>query len=311
MATKLRTIYLAWRKAREPLVKRSTLYAYQINIKTHILPRWGESTNITEAQVQQFILEAAQAGLAKNTIRNIVVTLRYILKYGARNGLCAAPDWELNYPRWMDMPRIKMLSLTQHRQLLKYLLNEPTSKNIGILIAICTGMRIGEICALQWQDVNLRERVISVHQTYGFIYNCDDGHIEKNLSSPKTQNANREIPICKELWHALSGLRKVHSSDFVVGNSSIPFSPQHYRAFFKQILEKLSIPHISFHALRHTFATRCIESKCDYKTVSALLGHSTVNTTLNLYVHPDKSQKQRAIARMSSFVNPKEVLPKE
>ena len=108
-------------------------------------------------------------------------------------GLCDPSEWELHYPRWMDTPNIKMLTIAQHRQLLKHLLNEPTSKNIGLLLAICTGMRIGKICALQWQDVDLRERVLYVHQSYGLIYNCDIGRVEKNLSTPKTRNANREI----------------------------------------------------------------------------------------------------------------------
>ena len=306
MPTTLRTLALAWRKAKEPLIKRSSLYAYQINIKNYLLPRWGKATAIAEAEVQQFILEAAEGGLAKNTIRNIVATLKAILKYGARNGLCAPPEWELHYPRWLDTPRIQTLSLSQHRALLHYLVSTPSPHNIGLLLALCTGMRIGEVCALQWQDVDLHERILRVHQTYGYIYNCDTGCVEKQLSTPKTQHANREIPISRELYHALSQLRSTHPTDFVVGHSSAPTSPQTYRLLFKQVLQRLAIPHISFHALRHTFATRCIESQCDYKTVSALLGHSTVNTTLNLYVHPDRGQKQRAIARMSAFVNPKE-----
>lgn len=311
MRTKLSTIIAAWRKTKEPLIKRSSFLAYQLVIKSYILPRWGEATNITEAEVQQFILESAEKGLAKNTIRNIVATLKTVLKYGARRGLCPPSEWELHYPRWMDSPHIKTLSLAQHRRLLKYLLDTPTDINIGLLLALCTGMRIGEICALQWQDVDLRERFLRVHQTYNLLYNCNSCSVEKSLSSPKTQNANRDIPICKELFHALSKIRRAEPTDFVVGRASTPFSSQHYREIYKRILDQLSIPHIPFHALRHTFATRCIESKCDCKTVSAILGHSTVNTTLNLYVHPGLSQKQRAIARMSAFVNPKEVLPKE
>ena len=311
MRKKISTIIAAWSKAKEPFIKRSSFLAYQLWIKIYLLPRWGDRTNITEAEVQQFILESAQKGLAKYTIRNIVATLKTILKYGARMGLCDPSEWELHYPRWMDTPRIKTLSLAQHRQLLKYLLDTPTDTNIGILLAICTGMRIGEVCALQWQDVNLRERFLRVHQTYGLIYNCGDCCVERNLSTPKTQNANREIPICKELFHALSKIRRAEPTDFVVGRSSKPFSPQQYREIYKRILDQLSIPRIPFHALRHTFATRCIESRCDCKTVSAILGHSTVNTTLNLYVHPGIRQKQRAIARMSAFVNPKEILPKE
>ena len=195
MPTTLRTLALAWRKAKEPLIKRSSLYAYQINIKNYLLPRWGKATAIAEAEVQQFILEAAEDGLAKNTIRNIVATLKAILKYGARNGLCEPPEWELHYPRWLDTPRIQTLSLSQHRKLLHYLVSTPSPHNI--VLALCTGMRIGEVCALQWQDVDLHERILRVHQTYGYIYNCDTGCVEKQLSTPKTQHANREIPISR------------------------------------------------------------------------------------------------------------------
>ena len=125
---------------------------------------------------------------------------------------------------------------------------------------------------------------------------------EKILSTPKTKNSFREIPISKQLLKSLKIVKKVSPSLFVVGNLPTSTEPRAYRDYFSRLLKRIGIPPIVFHGLRHTFATRCIESQCDYKTISVILGHSNVSTTLNLYVHPNLYQKERCIERMSKFL---------
>lgn len=104
------------------------------------------------------------------------------------------------------------------------------------------------------------------------------------------------------MFLVLKELRKISDTPFVVGNSEQSKEPRAYRDYFARLLKHLDIPKITFHGLRHTFATRCIESQCDYKTVSTLLGHSNITTTLNLYVHPNLKQKKRCIERMTNVL---------
>ena len=87
-----------------------------------------------------------------------------------------------------------------------------------------------------------------------------------------------------------------------MANSTNPMEPRAYRNYYNALIRRLNLPKLKFHGLRHTFATRCIESECDYKTVSVLMGHANINTTLNLYVHPDVEQKKRCIERMLDFI---------
>lgn len=163
-------------------------------------------------------------------------------------------------------------------------------------------MRIGEVCALEWGDVSLQHRLLRVRQTVGRIYDCERRVTERVFSTPKTKHSFREIPISKLLFDALCSVKRQGSSRFVVGVSEQATDPRAYRDYFSRLLRRLQIHPIVFHGLRHTFATRCIESECDYKTVSTVLGHSDVSTTLNLYVHPNLEQKKRCIEKMSKFV---------
>lgn len=124
-------------------------------------------------------------------------------------------------------------------------------------------------------------------------------HTEVILDTPKTKNSIREIPMTKDLLKMVRPVKKVVNGNFyVLTNEPQPTEPRTYRNYYKRLILSLGLPSMKFHGLRHSFATRCIESKCDYKTVSVLLGHSNISTTLNLYVHPNMEQKKRCIDRM-------------
>ena len=113
----------------------------------------------------------------------------------------------------------------------------------------------------------------------------------------------RDIPMIKDLYDLLKPLKKVVKNDYyVLTNDAMPTEPRTYRNYYKKLLNTLNIPPIKFHGLRHSFATRCIESKCDYKTVSVILGHSDISTTLNLYVHPNYDQKKKCIDKMFKLI---------
>lgn len=176
-----------------------------------------------------------------------------------------------------------------------------TFRNLGVYICLSAGMRIGEVCALTWEDIDTDNGIISVNRTNQRIYVIEDGNrkTELILDTPKTKNSIREIPVSKDLLRILKPFKKiVNSSFFVLTNDAKPTEPLTYRSYYKNLMKELNMPDLKFHGLRHSFATRCIESNCDYKTVSVLLGHSNISTTLTHYVHPNMEQKKKAIEQM-------------
>lgn len=154
---------------------------------------------------------------------------------------------------------------------------------------------------MTWEDLDTDNGVINITKTIQRIYTIE-GDIRKTellLDTPKTKNSIREIPMSGELLRMLKPIKKiVNTSFYVLTNEAKPTEPRTYRNYYKKLMNDLDIPEIKFHGLRHSFATRCIESNCDYKTVSVLLGHSNISTTLNLYVHPNMEQKKKAILQM-------------
>ncbi len=302
MQKSFQEISKSWCDAKRPIVKHSTMCAYMLTLKTHLLPCFGAMTVITENDVQQFVLDKFSAGLARKTIRDLVAVLKSVIKYGSKHKMFPFEEWEVEYPTNTNVRRLPILALNHQRILMCHLIEKPTSQNIGILLSLCTGMRIGEVCALKWEDVDFSQKIIIVKHTVGRVYNCELKLTEKISSSPKTSNSYREIPISMQLIQPLRIVKKNSLSLFVVGNSIHSKEPRSYRDYFARLLKRLNIPPIVFHGLRHTFATRCIESQCDYKTVSVILGHSNIATTLNLYVHPNINQKKRCIERMSKFL---------
>ena len=132
-----------------------------------------------------------------------------------------------------------------------------------------------------------------------YIVDGEDKHTELIVNTPNTKNSCREIPMNKELLAMVKPLKKVVNEGFyVLTNEEMPTEPRTYRNYYHRLMARLDIPRLKYHGLRHSFATRCIESNCDYKTVSVLLGHANITTTLNLYVHPNMEQKKKCISRM-------------
>ncbi|MCM1222642.1 MAG: site-specific integrase [Lachnospiraceae bacterium] len=292
-----------WIEAKRKLVKHSSLCAYNLALTTHILPVFANSTIIAEEDVQKFVLDKLTSGLSRQSVRNIYAILKAIVRFGSKRGIYQSPEWEIEFPTVTTRRSLPVLSTAHHKKLLRHLTQQPTVDNIGILLALCTGMRIGEVCALQWKHVDFKRRIIFISQTLGRIYNVETKSTERTLSSPKSKTSNREIPISKELFAALKSIRgKTDDDCFVLGCNCEPKEPRSYRDYFTRLLVRLNIPKIVFHGLRHTFATRSIECGCDYKTVSVILGHSNVATTMNLYVHPNYDQKKRCIDRLSKYL---------
>lgn len=290
-----------WKADKKNYVKKSTFSAYVLLIENHLLPTFGDKYEVPETDVQQFVLQKLASGLSQKTIKDILIVLKMVLKFSAKNKWLTYEPFEIQYPTIRENQHIEVLSRTHQKKIMSYIQEHFTFRNLGILICLSSGMRIGEICALTWEDIDTDNGIINVNRTIQRIYVIEDGNrkTELILDTPKTKNSIREIPMNKDLIRLIKPIKKiVNPSFFVLTNDAKPTEPRTYRSFYKGLMCHLEIPELKFHGLRHSFATRCIESNCDYKTVSVLLGHSNISTTLNLYVHPNMEQKKKAIEQM-------------
>lgn len=290
-----------WKEEKRQFVKKSTFAAYSLIVETHLQPAFGNLTAVTEKDVQDFVLQKLNGGLSQKTIKDMLIVLRMILKFGAKKNYCVYAPIDVIFPTDRERQELEVLSIANQKKIMRFVEENFTFRNLGIFICLSTGIRIGEICALTWDDIDIENGVIHIRKTIQRIYVKENGikKTELLIDTPKTATSMRDIPMIKDLYEILKPLKKVVNNDyFVLTNEATPTEPRTYRNYYKKLLDKLGIPPIKFHGLRHSFATRCIESKCDYKTVSVILGHSNISTTLNLYVHPNYEQKKKCIDKM-------------
>ena len=291
-----------WKKDKKQYVKISTYSAYCLLVDNHLIPEFKGKEDITEELVQTYVLKELNKGLNEKTIKDILIVLKMILKFGVKNGMLEYRQIDIKFPTNHDKKMVEVLSRENQRKLMDYLNDNFTFKNLGIVICLSAGLRIGELCALRWHDIDVEESIIKVRHTIQRIYITDEGdrkYTKILIDTPKTKESIRDIPLSTNLSKILKPLKKVVKDEyFVLTNDINPTEPRTYRNYYKRLLNKLNIPDIKFHGLRHSFATRCIEANSDYKTVSVTLGHSNKSTTLNLYVHPNKEQKKKCIDKM-------------
>ncbi|WP_336689410.1 MULTISPECIES: tyrosine-type recombinase/integrase [unclassified Chryseobacterium] len=291
-------VYVNWKKDKQRFVKKSTFSAYVLLYENHIKEVFGNDEEIKELAVQKFVFQKLDQGLSQKSIKDILIVLKMILKFGNKYELIKFNDWAIQYPTVRESHTIEVMNRGHQKKVMEYIQEHFTFRNIGIFICLSSGMRIGEICALTWKDLDVDEGLIRITKTIQRIYVIEDNvrKTELLIDSPKTKNSMRDIPMTKDLIRILKPLKKIMNPEFfVLTNDEKPTEPRTYRSYYKNLMRHLDIPDMKFHGLRHSFATRCIEAKADYKTVSVLLGHSNISTTLNLYVHPTLDQKKAVI----------------
>ena len=288
-------VALLWEEEKKTWVKRSTFSVYSLHLHKHLIPAFSRFTDICERDVQSFVSRLLSEGLQQKTVRDILMILHMVLNYAVKYYGWEHRPMDIHFPTKQMNSALHVLSLAQQRKLMLYLSRNLSGYNLGLALCLNTGLRIGEICALTWGDLDLKTGVVHVNKTIQRVY-LGDHHSEVVVDTPKTVSSYRDIPLSPDLVNLLRPLKKgTKSHYYVLTNQSKPTEPGPYRAYFKRVLRKLGLPPIHFHGLRHSFATRCIECGCDYKTVSVLLGHANISTTLNLYVHPGLSHKKKVV----------------
>lgn len=311
---KFKEVARLWTLEKEKYVKPSSMANYCFNLQRHILPYFGEKTEIQNTDVQEFVNKKLKQGLSPKRIKDILTVLKMVGRYGTANTIFQMISPDVALPKDFTPKPLPVFTVSQQKILVNHVSQNLTFRNAGILLCITTGMRIGEICALKWNDIDFKQGLISITKTL-YRMNVEGKSYKTKLvvSSPKTRNSYRLIPVCEDV---LKKLKKISPSPFleetyVLSNSPYPIEPRAYRNYYRKLLRMLGLPPIKFHGLRHSFATRCIESDCDYKAVSAILGHADISTTLNLYVHPSQDRQRTCIERMCKLINPKYSLKKK
>jgi integrase len=283
--------------------KESSFAKYARTVRQHVLPHIGglEISRIDSTVVERFIAKLltegrldGSGGLAPKTVQDVFVLLKSIFKHAKIS--CSFEGITLK----KEDREIRVLSQREQDTLTEYLLQNADAKSIGIFLSLSTGIRIGELCALRWQDIDLKEKTLYVRHTLQRISAPSDSGAKTKLimTTPKSKASIRDIPMTDFL---VKTLVKAKKSDeiYLLSGTVRPLEPRTMQYFFKRCLADCKIADANFHALRHTFATRAVESGFELKSLSEILGHSNVNITLNKYVHSSFELKRSCMEKMS------------
>lgn len=280
-------------------VRRSSYQTYLNSYRGHIRPHLGNIPlyHLTSAHVLEFLDALESEGLAPGTIKRIFRLLRSGLKNAQEEGLiCKNPCRKIKF-REDERPEQPVLSLRQ-QQLFHNC--AAAAKDIPSLLGLYTGMRLGEICALKWTDIDWQQKQIAVRRTVQRMANTGptSRRTELFVGPPKSASAYRMMPVPDFILHLLKEQRNNSVSSYLFGRGERPADPRTIQRRFQHFTKACGISHIHFHTLRHSFATRLLETGVDVKTVSTLLGHSSVRTTLDSYTHITPDRQRRAVGRL-------------
>lgn len=304
-------IYQTWLREKQQQVRPTTLAAYTYIADHHLLPHFGKMEVVTTRYLQQYVNTMHAQGMSRNSLNNILSVMRMVLRFGEEQGWCSVPEGKLRLPPNTPTGKLQVMSVREEEKFVRFLLGKDSPLDVALLTGMTTGMRLGELCGLQAGDLLLERQLCQVNRTVAVTYDREARRTYLSVNLPKTPNSIRDIPLHPVVVQCIKTLLQAadyRPDAYLFTASGQPLHPNHLRKHFRQTLRNLRLPPLHFHALRHTFATRCIESGCDVKTLSAILGHSSVQTTLNLYVHPSMQQKQQALLNMMQLVMGREKL---
>ncbi|MBE6083563.1 MAG: site-specific integrase [Tissierellaceae bacterium] len=305
-------------------IKQSTRVTYESYIKNHINPRFGSMklSAVRSDMIQSFYNEKLaggnlrrEGGMKPKTIKNIHNMLHKAFEQAVNNDIIIKnPVKNTSLPK-IEKKSIEILTVEQQKKLLKAVVDERLG--IGIFLALGTGMRIGEITGLQWKDIDFEKEIINVKYTFNRLKDYGPNPRNKTelvLGSAKTKGSVRSIPISPELMTRIEIYQNMVESEkeffgaeysdrgfFICNETGNPIEPRYYQKYFKELLEKLELPEMGFHSLRHTFATRAIEMNIPIKVVSDILGHSSITITMDLYAHVLENTKRNEIEKISAM----------
>ena len=304
---KFQTISEQWLTSKQPQVKESTYVKYTNLLRNHILPELGEMpiSLITTDDVEKFLQDQAKSGMknvrkpmSAKSVRDMYAVIKAILGWAESHDYqagCSIKKIQLK----SGENNLATFNASQTQKLVDFLVDANNEKCNEILISLYTGIRIGELCALRWEDVLLDEGILQIRHTMQRIQNLSPTeelpHKTKVIiTEPKSSSGCRDIPLPEFLLHRLKNMKQTQGEAFLLtGTGDYFVEPRSMSNCYKRVLSECQLPLLNYHALRHTFATRCIEKNFELKALSEILGHSSVNITLNRYVHISMEQKRK------------------
>ena len=299
-----------WLSLRVTTIKESSYQRYLLLIEKHILPLLGgmRVKNLTANTLSGFIRELAisgrldgKGGLSAKTTGDVVCVLKSALRFARRRYASVDPELlEVKAPTVARKPP-ETLTDRECEMLSRSVIAAPDLNGAAYLLALNTGLRLGELCGLRWEDVSFPEQNLTVRRTALRIK--DGTGTELVTQAPKTESSGRIVPLPHHLLRFLAGLRQAAPDNaYVFTGTDKPMEPRTLQYRFKSFLKGLGLRDCHLHTLRHTFATRFIEAGYDAKTLSEILGHKNVKTTLQLYVHPSMQRKREAVEAISTLL---------
>lgn len=277
----------------------------------HINPKLGEFDldDLSAVKLQDYVLSELESGnlisskgLANNSVIGIVNVLKSALKLAKSLEICAVDNSDkIKLPMATEKP-VTAFEKWEQEKLEKYCLSSNKTNYLGIVICLYTGIRLGELLALTWNDIDFKSGIMTISKTAYRIK--QNGKPQVVIDKPKTKNSSRLIPLPKQLLEILKRTRRISKSDFVLSTRTGGIvGTRAYQKTYERILKKLNIPYKNFHSLRHTFATRAIEMGMDVKTLSEILGHKNPVITLQRYTHSMLSYKTEMMNKMGKMLN--------
>jgi site-specific recombinase XerD len=287
---------MLWLDSVKNRIKESSYICYFNKIRLHISPYFKcvKYSKVTAVHIENFVSDKLSSGLSAKYVSDMVVMLKTAAKWLSRTYGYANLIGECELPK-CEKKSVELLDKNQQIILQKSLVNKSDSTSVGVYLAMFTGLRIGEICALKWGDVDLENGILHISKTAMRIQTpTEKSKTAVKITAPKTANSVRDIPLPDFLVKKLSAVKKSDKCYVLSGNSHI-VEPRCLSYRFKAILKKANLPSIKFHALRHTFATNCLQRNFDIKTLSEILGHASVDTTMRIYVHTSLERKRECM----------------
>ena len=293
-----RVVTEEWLKYKKNTVKKSTYYNYSYSVEKYLYPKFADQ-DITQIKDYNDFIEKLTDTLAPKTVRDIITKLKEIINFYEEEHNTKLNIKKMSLPK-MNKKEIQILSNKEKQKLEKYCIEQNSLKSLGILICLNTGLRIGEVCALRWENIDFESKKIHIEKTIERIYSKEENKTIVIIDTPKSITSVRTIPINSKLYNILKQIRgKSKKTDFVLAGSSEHYvEPRNYQYNFKEILKRSKVKKYKFHTLRHTFATNCIEAGMDIKSLSEILGHADVSITLNIYVHSSDKAKRKYLEKI-------------
>ncbi|HBB44573.1 MAG TPA: hypothetical protein DCZ34_00405 [Clostridiales bacterium] len=294
---KLKDIVMQYLENIKYSIKQKTYLFYLQMNEIYVV---GFNKEISLSNLNEFIVSIKEK-YSYSTTKLVKSLINRSLNLAFENGLTKEKIVITLHLKNQQIRKVQALEKQEQAKLENYILENNKIYYFGILLSLYTGLRLGEVLALKWQNIDIKNKLIYVDKSVGTI---SQNHKTLTIeSSPKTQSSIREIPISKKLLDLIKVLRQNPKSDYViVSHNGKQIQSRAYQKSFENLLKKLHIKHYGFHSLRHTFATRLLENKVDIKTISELLGHSNPSITLNRYVHTNIENKRRAMQKIKFAV---------